>query len=383
MGHEGRVKMKAGLDRAADAVRPTLGAIGMSAMIQMPGLDPIEADDGRTILQHLKFKDNYEQLGLEKIRKAALRTSSEGGDGTATTTVLTQALVEQAFKEVATDSSKIREVRERLSKGLADTLTELSKVKRDIKDEEVERIALISCLDPEVATLTAEIIKEVGARGEVNVEKGSTMGYFKEVVKGAKFDRGYIDEFLVNDQENKRVVLESPFIVLVDRKLSLGSQVKNLMESIAKTGNKSVLFIADDVDGIALASLLQSSKTVSVLDQATKSVKQGTFDIGIVRNPYTASRGKEFLADMAALTGGTVITEMTGMRIDDAEVSACGTSITVGSTAEIVSGLAVWQLIRWHQAQLAIGGGKIPSDEFENEVIFSLQPMMISTSSFT
>jgi len=138
-GHAARLKIKAGIDKACDAVRPTLGAVGMEAVIEVPGLDPIHCDDGVTILKHLDFKDKHEQLGLQMLRKAALRTSSEGGDGTATTTVLTQALVAEAFKEIANDSSKIREVRERLGAGLASVLEELSKLKREVKEEDVVR----------------------------------------------------------------------------------------------------------------------------------------------------------------------------------------------------------------------------------------------------
>jgi len=116
-GHEARLKVKAGIDQACDAVRPTLGAIGMTALVEYPGLDPIECDDGVTILRNIELEDHYENMGVQMLRKAALRTSSEGGDGTATTTVLTQALVEAAMKEIAHDSSKIREVKERLQHG--------------------------------------------------------------------------------------------------------------------------------------------------------------------------------------------------------------------------------------------------------------------------
>lgn len=156
-GNEARVKVKAGLDKACDAVRPTLGPVGMTALIEYPGLDPIQADDGVTILKNIDLQDPYEQMGVLMLRKAGLRTSTEGGDGTATTTVLTQALVAEAFKEIGNDSSKIRVVHERLQKGLQEVLARLSEIKRDVSIEDIEKIATISSLDADVAKLESGV----------------------------------------------------------------------------------------------------------------------------------------------------------------------------------------------------------------------------------
>lgn len=343
-GHDARTRIKVGIDKACDAVRPTLGAVGMSAMIEFKGLDPIECDDGVTILKNLEFKDPYENLGLQKLRKAAVRTSTEGGDGTATTTVLTQALVHEAFKEIANDSSKIREVRDRLGAGLTATLLELSKLKREVKEEDIERIANISSLDPEVAKIIAEIIKEVGINGVVTVEKGAKQGYFKEVVKGARFDKGLISPYFINDHENVQTVLEDVYIVLVDRKVSTNEQIgasKGQLET--RTGilgslgtGKNILFIADDVDSVALGTLaLNASK--------------GFAGIACVRNPYSATRGREFLDDMASLTGATVISEQAGMRLEDADVDILGKAekvIVTKDTTTIIGGLGSEESIK-------------------------------------
>lgn len=300
-GHEARLRLKAGVDKACDAVRPTLGPIGMTALIEWQGLDPIECDDGVTILKNLEFQDRYENMGLQVMRKAALRTSREGGDGTATTTVLTQALVDAAYREIATDSSKIREVKERLQSGLAAAIEYLNTIKHEVKEEDIERIATISSLDPEVAKLIAEVIKEVGVNGVVTVEKGAQLGYTKEVVKGARFDKGLISAFFVNDVENMQTVLTDPYIILIDRKVSTNEQILSILQSIG-TGS-DILFIADDVDSVALGTLAQN---------AVNKIA----NIACVRNPYTASRGKDFLFDMAALTGATVISEERGMKLD-------------------------------------------------------------------
>lgn len=325
-GHEARLKIKAGVDRAADAVRPTLGAVGMTAFIEFPGLDPVECDDGVSVLKNLEFKDRYENMGLQMLRKAALRTSEKGGDGTATTTVITQALVSEAFREIANDSSKIREVRERLAAGLSATIAELSKLKREVKEEDIERIAAISSLDPEVSKLIAEIIKEVGVNGVITVEKGAKLGLEKEVVKGARFNKGLISPFFINDAETGSAILEEPYIVLVDRKVSTNEQILSLLNSIG-TG-KSILFIATDVDSVALATL--------AINTQQKRAK-----IACVQNPYGASAARDFLFDMAALTGGTVISEEMGMKLDEATVVLCGRAekvIVTRDTTTIIGG---------------------------------------------
>lgn len=325
-GHEARLRVKAGVDEACDAVRPTLGAVGMTAMIEFRGLDPIECDDGVTILKNLEFKDQYKNMGLQMLRKAGVRTSTEGGDGTATTTVLTQALIDAAFKEIANDSSKIREVRERLHTGLEEVITELTKIKKDVTEDDIKRIANISSLDPEVAELIADIIKDVGVNGIVTVEKGAKLGYSKEVVKGARFDKGLISPYFINDFEQQSTILEDAYIVLVDRKVSTNEQILGILNSIG-TG-KSILFIADDVDSVALGSLAQN---------AVNKVA----NIACVRNPFTGSAARDFLFDMAALTGGTVISEETGMRLDKATADLCGRAdkvIVTRTTTTIIGG---------------------------------------------
>lgn len=327
-GHEARLRIKAGIDKAANAIRPTLGAVGMEAMIEFPGLDPIEADDGVTILKSLHFKDHYEQLGLQKLRKAAIRTSIEGGDGTATTTVLTQAIVTEAFKEIESDSSKIREVKERLAAGLQEVLNELTKIKRDVSLDDIQSIATISSLDPKVAKIIAGIIREVGVNGRVTVEKGSKIGYSSEVVTGSRFDSGWISEYFINTPETQSVVLTNPYIFLIDRKVSTNEQIISILDSVGM-GN-DMLFIADTVDSLALASLAQNAQN-------------GLANIACVRNPYTGSRGKEFLFDMAALTGATVISEEKGMRLDTATTALAGRServIVTKDKTEIIGGVS-------------------------------------------
>lgn len=350
-GDDARQRIKVGIDKACDAVRPTLGPVGMSAIIEWPGLDPIECDDGVTILKNLEFKDKYEQLGLQKLRKAALRTSTEGGDGTATTTVLTQALVQEAFKEISNDSSRIREVKERMATGLREVLTELTKIKHEVKEEDIERIATISSLDSEVAKVIAEAIKEVGINGVITVEKGAQLGYTKEVVKGARFDKGLISPYFINDQASQSTILNDAYIVLVDRVISTNEQIISLLNSIG-TG-KDILIIADMVQSVALGTL-------------TANAQQKIANIACVQNPYTGSRARDFLFDMAALTGATVISEEMGMKLDTATVELCGRAEKVTSNRDTTT----------------IIGGK-PTDGLQTRILGLQDEINSTTSEYT
>ncbi len=354
-GNEARVKVKAGLDKACDAVRPTLGPVGMTALIEYPGLDPIQADDGVTILKNIDLQDPYEQMGVLMLRKAGLRTSTEGGDGTATTTVLTQALVSEAFKEIGNDSSKIRVVHERLQKGLQEVLARLSEIKRDVSIEDIEKIATISSLDADVAKLISDIIKDVGVDGVVSVEKGAQIGYSKEVVKGARFDKGLISPYFINDPANTQTVLNEPYIVLVDRRISMNEQILGLLNSIG-TG-KDILFIADTVESVALGTLVHN---------AVNKIA----NIACVQNPYSGSRARDFLEDIAYLTGSAVISEEKGMKLDKATVQVCGRAekvIVTRDTTTIIGGFSsplLPERVSAIQSQIAS-----TTSEFQNKML--------------
>lgn len=325
-----RDKLKSGINTAVGAVAPTLGPVGMTSLIEYKGLDPIQCDDGVTILKNIELKDSYENMAVQLLRKAAIRTSNEGGDGTASTSVLTGALANYALSEIGNDSSKIRSVVSRLHKGLNDALLILSDLKQSVTTEQIEDIAKISSLDPEVAKLIAEVINDVGVNGIVTVEKNSRIGYEKEVVKGARFSSGLISPYFITNAEKEECVLENPAIAIIDRRVSTNEQITSVMNSIAENGVVDILFIADDVDSLALASLIINHQ-------------QGRFKVACVKNPYTASRAKEFLFDIAALTGGTVVSEEAGMRLENMDFSQCGKAQKVvvnKDTCTIIGGQA-------------------------------------------
>jgi len=318
-GREARERVKAGVDRAADAVAPTLGAVGMTALIEWPGLDPVTADDGITILRNLEFTDPYENMGLQLLKKGGMRSSAEGGDGTATTTVLTQALASAAFEEVGEDSYKIREVRERLDAGLVEALAYLDTLSVPVEDKDIERIAEVSSLDADVAKLVAEAVRTVGSTGAITVEKGAKLGYYLETVRGLRFEKGLISPYFINDHENTQTVLTDPYIILVDRTVSLNEQIIPLLSDIGI--GTHILLVATDVQGMALASL-------------AKNAMQGIATIACVMNPYNASPARDFLFDLAALTGATVVSEEKGMRLEDMRKDVCGRAEKVTVTRD-------------------------------------------------
>jgi len=290
-GHRARLKVKAGIDKACDAVRPTLGAVGMTAFIEVPGLDPIECDDGVTILKQLEFKDRYENMGLQMLRKAGVRTSVEGGDGTATTTVLTQALLAEAFKELGEDSSNSREIRERLTDGLREVLEILEYIKREVAEDDIEKIATIASLDSEVASLIAEIIKEVGVKGVITVEKGAQLGYSKEVVKGARFDRGLISPYFVNDHQAMQTTLENPYIILADRKISTNEQIISLLNSIG-TGNDilTIGYFSTRYFDSVLSGIASITTAVGFQNSIISSISESLVILPILNGPSSDLR---------------------------------------------------------------------------------------------
>lgn len=327
LNKEGILKIKKGIDKAWSAVAPTLGGLGKTAIIEVKGLDPIIGDDGITILKNLEFSDPYEQLGLQILRKASIRTSEEGGDGTATTAALTHSLLTSVIKKLNKKGSNWVEIYEELEGDLERTLASLKTTVRSVSHDDIEQIARISSLDVEAAKVIADVIKQVGADGVVTVEKGVKLGYESEVVKGAKFNRGMISPYFMTDTIKEIAELEDCYIVLVDRRVSQNEQIVPLLNSIG-TG-KSILFIADEVDSVALGTLAQNAQL-------------RVANIACVRNPYQGQMARDFLFDMAALTGATVISEEMGVKLPDATVAMCGKAAKVIVTKDsttIIGGL--------------------------------------------
>lgn len=311
-GFKGRKRIKKGIDKASQAVKPTLGAIGMSAIIDMGGdYSPVESDDGITVLKNLNFKDRFEQIGLLMLRKAANRTNEEGGDGTSTTVVLTQALINEAFKEIGHSHEKIAQVSSRLEKGLQEAILSLREHARDIVEDDIERVATISSLDAEIGKIIADAYKQIGKDGIISVENSPTIGYSSEVVKGTRFNKGFISPYFINDQEKYQTILENPFVLIVDRRIAANSQIEKIMDFVVKSGNPNILIIADSVEGEALASLVLNHQ-------------RRICNVCCVTPPHTLGLKKEWMKDIAILTGATVVSEEAGILLENVDPKYLG-----------------------------------------------------------
>lgn len=327
-GFEARERIKAGIDESADAVRPTLGAIGMSAIIDLGGYDPIESDDGITVLRNLDFKDRYKALGHKMLRKASQRTNDEGGDGTSTTAVVTQALVESVYREIGHSSEKIIDVVNKLDDGLKEAIQSLSDVSRMVQDDDIERVATIASLDDEIGRIIAKAYNEIGRDGIISIEESPIVGYSSEVVRGARFRKGFISPYFVNEPEKLQCSLQNPWVLIVNRRIAVNSQLK-ILDAIVKSGNTDLLIIAENVEGEALASLILNTQRKAI-------------NCCCVTPPYTMDKNREWMNDIAVLTGARVVTEEAGVLLENIDASFLGQAekvIVTKDTTTIINGV--------------------------------------------
>ena len=282
---EARRKLKAGVDKVADAVKVTLGPKGRNVVLEEGFGVPTITNDGVTIAKKIELEDRIENVGAEVIKEVSSRANDAAGDGTTTATVLTQAIIEEGLKNVTAGANPLalRRGLEKASQKVINALKELSQPVS--KKEEIAQVATISAEDQEMGTLIAEVMEEVGKDGVVTVEESQTFGIQKEIVKGLQFDQGYISPYMVSNAERMEAIFEDPYILLTDKKISSLQEILPTLEVIAKTGKKDLIIIADDVDGDALATLVVNKL-------------RGIFNTLAVKSPGFGDRKKEMLEDI-------------------------------------------------------------------------------------
>lgn len=316
-----RKKLKTGADKLANAVKITLGPKGRNVVLDKGFGPPTITNDGVTIAKEIELEDKIENLGAEIFKEVAEKTNDVAGDGTTTAVLLAQALTSEGLKNVTAGANPLA-IKKGITKGTGKIIEALKKMARPIsKKEEIAQVATIAAEDKEVGNLIAEVMEEVGKDGVITVEESKTFGLEKEIVKGLQFDRGYISPYMITDPERMEAVYEDPHILITDRKISSLPEILPVMEKIAQTGKKELVIIAEEVEGDALATLVVNKL-------------RGVFNALAVKAPGFGERRKEILEDIATVTGGQVISEEVGLKLENIEMKQLGLARKVVSTKE-------------------------------------------------
>ncbi len=336
---QARTALKKGINKVADAVKITLGPKGRAVVLERGYGSPVITRDGVTIAKEIELEDKIENVGAELIKEAASKTNDMAGDGTTTATVLTQVFINEGLKNVSSGIDPIS-----MSKGIEKARqVALEKIKqfsqKITSDEEIAQVATISARDEEIGKLISEVIKEVGEDGVVTVEESQTLELSKELVKGLQFDEGYISPYMITNTERMEAVLDEPYILVTDQKISTISALLPLLEKLIQSGRKDLVIIAEDIDGEALATLVVNKL-------------RGTFNILGVKAPGYGDRKKEMLLDIATVCGAEFISEETGRKLENTDITVLGQAHRVVATKD----------------KTTIVGGKGAKDEIEKRI---------------
>jgi len=304
--------MKKGANKVAKAVKVTLGPKGRNVVLDKGFGAPTVTNDGVSIAKEVELKNKIENMGAELIKETADKTNSAVGDGTTTAVVLAQEMINEGLKYIATGINPMG-IRMGIEETVKSVVEEIKKNSVQIKGnkEKVTQVASISAENKEMGRMIAEIIEEVGHVAPITVEESQTLGLEKEVVKGMQFDEGFVSPYMMTDPEGLIAEYKDPYILITDSKISGASDIVPLMEKLAQAGKKDLIIIAEEVEGEALATLVVNKL-------------KGSFNALAVKAPGFGDRRKEMLADIAALTGGQVISEELGLKIENVELSMLG-----------------------------------------------------------
>ncbi|MFA5459985.1 MAG: chaperonin GroEL, partial [Candidatus Paceibacterota bacterium] len=316
-----RQSLKRGVDKLAQAVRITLGPRGSNVILDKGFGSPVITNDGVTIAKEIELEDKNENLGAEILKQAAEKTNDVAGDGTTTAIVLAWSMITAGLKNVVAGANPLS-IKRGIDKTVKVVVKELLGVAQKVEThDEIANVGTISAGDKEIGKLIADIFDEVGKDGVITVEESKTLGLTKEVVKGLQFDKGYISSYMVTDSDKMEAVLENPSIIITDQKITNIHEVLPLLDKIVQSGKKDLLIIAEDVSGEALATLVINKL-------------RGTFNVVTVKAPGFGDRKKEILDDIAIVTGGKIISEEIGMKLDKAELEDLGSARKVVITKE-------------------------------------------------
>ena len=317
---EARRGLERGMNILADAVRVTLGPKGRNVVLEKKWGAPTITNDGVSIAKEIELEDPYEKIGAELVKEVAKKTDDVAGDGTTTATVLAQAMVREGLRNVAAGANPMALKRGIEAAVAAVSASLLNQAKEIETKEQIAATASISAADPQIGELIAEAMDKVGKEGVITVEESNTFGLELELTEGMRFDKGYISGYMVTDTERMETVLDDPYILVVNSKISSIKDLLPLLEKVMQSG-KPLMIIAEDVDGEALSTLVVNKI-------------RGTFKSVAVKAPGFGDRRKAMLGDIAILTGGQVISEEVGLKLDTAELDLLGTARRVVVTKD-------------------------------------------------
>ena len=326
-GEDARAALMVGVDKLADTVRVTLGPKGRNVVLEKSYGAPTITNDGVTIAKEIELEDGFENMGAQLIREVASKTNDVAGDGTTTATVLAQAMIHEGMRNLAAGANPIV-LRKGMKKTTDKAVQLIGKMSKKVNGkEQIARVAAVSSGDDQVGELVADAMEKVTNNGVITIEESKTMLTELDLVEGMQFDRGYVSAYMATDMEKMEANLEDPFILITDKKISNIQEILPLLEQIVQSG-KSLLIIAEDVEGEALSTLIVNKL-------------RGTFKVCAVKAPGYGDRRKEMLQDIAILTGGTVVSSELGFELKDATIDMMGTAKSVQvkkETTTIVDG---------------------------------------------
>ena len=307
---EARKSLKAGIDTLAKAIRVTLGPRGRPVALDKKWGAPTVINDGVSIAKEIELPDPFENMGVQLVKEAATKTNDQCGDGTSTSVILAQSIVGEGFKNIAAGAASMA-LKRGIEKGVEAVVDELKKMSIPVKSrEQVAQVAALSAVDQEIGDLIADVMEKVGKDGVITVEEGKGLKYETEYVEGMKFDRGYISPYFITNAEQMKVEMEDPYILNTDKKISALNDILPTLEKIVQT-SKNIVIIAEDVEGEPLATLVVNKL-------------RGTLSPLAVKAPGFGDRRKEMLRDIAVLTGGEVISEEIGRKLDSVTIDDLG-----------------------------------------------------------
>ncbi|MFH1029643.1 MAG: chaperonin GroEL [bacterium] len=319
---QARVALKRGVDQLANAVRVTLGPKGRNVVLDKGFGSPTITNDGVTIAKEIELEDKFENIGAQLVQEVATKTNDVAGDGTTTATLLAQAMISEGLKNVAAGANPMV-IRKGIDKAVKVIVDEIkNKISKPISgQDEIAQVAAISADDPEVGKIIAEAMEKVGKDGVITVEESQSFGLQKEVVEGMQFDKGYVSPYMITNAERMEAEYEDPYILITDKKISSLAEILPLLEKLANSGKKELVIMAEDVEGEALATFVVNKL-------------RGSFNVLAIKAPGFGDRRKEMLNDIAVLTGGKVITEEVGLKLENTGIDMLGQARKVIATKD-------------------------------------------------